>query len=65
MEEVFTYMGKSLDEYSKEELIKIAKEGWAMYFKTIDISISSMRLVQELHNQSSHPSATLHCAQIA
>jgi hypothetical protein len=49
MSEIVLYKGKRLEEYSKEELIKIATEGWKLYHNQIQDSISSMKLLSDLH----------------
>ena len=46
--EVFFYMGKPLDSYSKEELINIAEEGWTSYLKHVEQSIASTKLMADL-----------------
>jgi len=51
-EPIFFYKGRKLDTYTREELIKIAAEGWKMYLDHLESSISSMKLMHDLHEAS-------------
>jgi len=51
-EDVMLYKGKPIEEYSKEELIKIAREGWAAYHRVLEDSRRSMNLLNDLHKAS-------------
>jgi hypothetical protein len=43
------YMGRPLDSFTKEELIKIAEEGWRSYHSAIESNLRSMRLMAEFN----------------
>ena len=47
---VMFYMGRPLTDYSREELIKIATEGWSCYHDAIESSRRAMKLMADLHN---------------
>jgi hypothetical protein len=54
-EPIFFYKGRKLDTYTREELIKIAAEGWKMHLDHLDhleSRISSMKLMHDLHEAS-------------
>lgn len=49
---MFLYKGKRLKTFTKEELIKIAEEGWQMYHNQLQSSMSATRLMYDLHKES-------------
>lgn len=46
---MFLYKGKRLEEFSKEELIAIAIEGWTAYLTHLEQSRRAMRTLSDLH----------------
>jgi predicted RNase H-like HicB family nuclease len=43
------YRGKKFEEFSKEELVKIAEEGWKLYHESLQSSIRAIQLMADLH----------------
>jgi hypothetical protein len=46
---VTLYRGRPLDSFTKEELIKIAEEGWRAYHSAIESNLRSMRVMAEFN----------------
>jgi hypothetical protein len=44
------YKGRPLESYSKEELIEIAREGWAAYHRQLEASARDLRFLSDLRS---------------
>jgi hypothetical protein len=49
---IMYYMGRPLESYTHDELVQIAREGWASYHSALETASRSMRLMTDLHRAS-------------